>query len=104
MNFRIYVDADSDLWLIPRLRRDVLERGRTMESVLEQYLASVRPMHEAFVKPTQVNADLVAVNSGSLENLATLLDGVAADSFEMTVTPQEPGTTRQMLGSALPDS
>jgi len=101
MNFKIYVDADSDLRLIRRLRRDVLERGRTTESVVEQYLASVRPMYEAFVKPTRVNADLVVVNSGSLENLAMLLDGIAADSFEMTVRPQEAGSTRQILGSAL---
>jgi uridine kinase len=104
MNFRIYVDADSDLRLIRRLRRDVLERGRTMESVVEQYLASVRPMYEAFVKPTQVNADLVVVNSGSLEDLATLLDGIAADSFRNDGQTSRTRTTRQMLGSVLPVS
>lgn len=52
----IFVDAAADIRLIRRLTRDIKERGRTMESVLTQYLATVRPMHERYVEPSRSNA------------------------------------------------
>lgn len=55
----VYVDCPDDIRLIRRLRRDIAERGRTMESVLDQYLATVRPMHEQFVAPARARAGLV---------------------------------------------
>lgn len=58
-DLRIFVDADGDLRLLRRLRRDVLERGRTFESVLEQYEATVRPMHLRFVEPSKRYADII---------------------------------------------
>ncbi len=59
MDLRIYIDTESDLRLMRRLSRDILERGRTVESVLEQYLATVRPMHQQFVEPSKRYADLI---------------------------------------------
>lgn len=58
-DLRVYVQAPDDLRFIRRLRRDVAERGRTVESVILQYLASVRPMHEAHVAPSASRAHLV---------------------------------------------
>lgn len=58
-DLRVYVDAPDDVRLARRLRRDVRERGRSVEGVLDQYLATVRPMHLAHVEPSRVHADLV---------------------------------------------
>ena len=61
---RIFVDLDADLRYIRRLDRDVNERGRTVESVKEQYLATVRPMHEQFVEPSKKYASFVVSGEG----------------------------------------
>lgn len=66
MDFKVFVEADSDLRFIRRLRRDVFDRGRTIESIISQYLNTVRPMHEIYVQPTKEYADLVVNNNGSL--------------------------------------
>jgi len=59
MDLRIYIDTDSDLRFIRRLRRDIEERGRTVVSVTEQYLGTVRPMHLQFVEPSKRYADII---------------------------------------------
>ena len=59
MDVKVFVDADADTRFIRRLRRDVAERGRTMENVVEQYLGTVKPMHFDFVEPTKRYADLI---------------------------------------------
>jgi len=64
IDLRIYVDTPDDLRLARRLRRDVLERGRSVESVLEQYLATVRPAHYRFTFPAKFQADLVIADEG----------------------------------------
>lgn len=56
---KIYVDTDSDIRLLRRILRDVNERGRTLDSVLNQYTATVKPMHDAFVEPTKRFADII---------------------------------------------
>jgi uridine kinase len=61
---RIYVDADADIRFIRRLRRDVEERGRSVESVIHQYLESVRPMHLEFVEPSKRYADVIIPEGG----------------------------------------
>ena len=61
MDIKIFVDTDADVRLIRRIRRDVAKRGRSLDSVLGQYLATVKPMHEQFVEPSKKNADLVAL-------------------------------------------
>jgi len=68
MNLKVYVEADPDIRFIRRLRRDILERGRTVESVVTQYLETVRPMHQTYVEPTKAYADLVLDNNTSLEH------------------------------------
>ncbi len=64
MDIRIFVDVDADERFIRRLRRDTIERGRTMESVMEQYLGVVRPMHLQFVEPTKRYAHLIIPEGG----------------------------------------
>lgn len=61
---RLFVDADADIRFIRRLERDVNERGRTVESVIHQYLQSVRPMHLEFVEPSKRYADMIIPEGG----------------------------------------
>jgi uridine kinase len=61
---RIFVDTDADIRFIRRLRRDVAERGRTVESVIHQYLTTVRPMHLDFVEPSKRYADVIIPEGG----------------------------------------
>jgi uridine kinase len=62
---KVFVDADPDLRIIRRILRDVNERGRTLDGVVAQYLATVRPMHLAFVEPSKRHADLIVPEGGA---------------------------------------
>jgi len=64
MDIKLYVDADSDVRLIRRLRRDLTERGRSVDSILRQYEDSVRPMHQQFVEPLKRFADVIIPGGG----------------------------------------
>jgi uridine kinase len=64
LDIKVFVDADDDIRFIRRLRRDVAERARTMESVIDQYLATVKPMHLEFVEPTKRYADIIVPQGG----------------------------------------
>ena len=64
MDVKLYVDTDADLRFIRRLQRDIQERGRTMESVIHQYLTTVRPMHLEFVEPSKRYADIIIPSGG----------------------------------------
>ena len=67
MDIKIFVDTDADLRFIRRLGRDIRERGRTMESVVEQYLSTVRPMNLEFVEPSRRHADVIIPEGGHNE-------------------------------------
>jgi len=64
MDIKLYVDTDADLRIIRRLTRDISERGRTFDSVIEQYLNVVRPMHNQFIEPTKRYADIIIPEGG----------------------------------------
>lgn len=64
MDIKIFVDADDDIRFIRRLQRDTAERGRTVQSVIDQYLATVKPMHLEFVEPTKRYADVIIPQGG----------------------------------------
>lgn len=64
MDIKIFVDTDADIRILRRMRRDVHERNRTMESVMDQYLATVKPMHEAYVEPSKKYADIIIPEGG----------------------------------------
>ena len=67
MDIKIFVDTDADLRFIRRLVRDIEERGRTVESVIQQYRATVRPMHMEFVEPSKRYADIIIPEGGQNE-------------------------------------
>jgi len=62
---KVFVDADADIRLVRRIRRDTVVRGRTLESVLDQYLTTVQPMHLQFVEPSKRYADVIVPRGGS---------------------------------------
>lgn len=64
MDIKLFVDTDSDLRIIRRILRDINERGRSIESVVEQYLSVVRPMHNQFIEPTKRYADIIIPEGG----------------------------------------
>ncbi len=64
LDVKIFVDTDADIRFIRRLQRDIAERGRTMDSVIRQYLETVRPMHQQFVEPSKRYADIVIPEGG----------------------------------------
>ena len=70
MDIKIFVDTDADIRLCRRIKRDVNKRGRTLESVLEQYQSTVKPMHEKYVEPSKKYANLVVLEGG--KNLVAL--------------------------------
>ncbi len=70
MDIKIFVDTDADIRLCRRIKRDVNKRGRSMESVLEQYQQTVKPMHDQYVEPSKKFADLVVLEGG--KNLVAL--------------------------------
>lgn len=67
LDLKLFVDTPADLRFLRRLQRDITERGRTRESVIDQYLKTVRPMHEAFIEPTRRFADLIVPEGGRNE-------------------------------------
>jgi uridine kinase len=83
MDVRIYVDADADIRFIRRLRRDIVERGRTLDSVIQQYLGTVRPMHQEFVEPSKRHADVIVPRGGdnraAMEMIVSRIDALLRD-------------------------
>lgn len=63
-DIKLFVDTDADVRLLRRLKRDLIERGRTLESVEHQYLTTVKPMHELYVEPSKRRADLIIPEGG----------------------------------------
>jgi uridine kinase len=86
MDIKLFIDTDSDVRILRRLRRDLTERGRSFESVERQYLASVRPMHLEFVEPSKRYADLI-VPEGAENEVA--LDLVVARVEAMLVAADQ---------------
>lgn len=72
MDLKIYVETDADERILRRARRDMTERGRDLDSVINQYLSTVKPMHNAYVKPTKVFADII-LNGGKNEQAFLLV-------------------------------
>ena len=64
MDIKIFVDADADVRILRRIVRDVRDRGRSLDSVINQYLSTVKPMHEQFVEPSKRNADIIVPQGG----------------------------------------
>ncbi|MCH5331204.1 MAG: uridine kinase [Alistipes sp.] len=82
MDIKVYVDTDADVRLARRIMRDVKDRGRSMESVIQQYINTVKPMHEEFVEPSKKYADVIIPEGGFnsvalamlIQNIRSLID------------------------------
>lgn len=73
MDIKVFVDTDDDIRIIRRIQRDIKERGRTLDSVICQYLATVKPMYHQFVEPTKRYADIIVPEGGENEVAIDLL-------------------------------
>lgn len=85
LDMKIFVDTDSDVRILRRIARDVIDRGRTLESVIEQYLSTVKPMHEAFVEPSKKNADIIIPEGGN----NPIAYGIIIDKIEKHLSKNE---------------
>jgi uridine kinase len=82
MDVKVFVDTDDDTRFIRRLQRDISERGRTVQSVIDQYLSTVKPMHLEFVEPSKRYADIIIPQGGhnavAIDMLMTLIRSLTA--------------------------
>ncbi len=79
MDIKIFVDTDADVRILRRLERDVKERGRSIDSVIGQYLGTVKPMHEKFVEPSKKMADVIVLEGGrNAVALELIMNGIDA--------------------------
>jgi uridine kinase len=81
LDVKLYVETDADVRIIRRIRRDVVDRGRDLEGVVDQYLSTVKPMHEQFVAPTKKEAHLIipeGVNDTAVDLLRERVQGVVS--------------------------
>ena len=78
-DLRLYVETDADVRILRRLERDVIDRGRDLEGVIDQYLSTVKPMHEQFVEPTKKHADLIVPEGANSVAVNLLEERVRAE-------------------------
>ncbi len=95
LDIKVFVDTPDDIRFIRRLRRDVSERGRTVDSVIEQYLATVRPMHTQFVEPSKRVADVIIPEGGHNMVSIDLLSGKIRERLARERQPRR--TTAQLV-------
>ena len=77
MDIKVFVDTDADIRLARRILRDVRDRGRSMESVIDQYTTTVKPMHEEFVEPSKKHADVIIPEGGfNSVSVAMLIENI----------------------------
>lgn len=93
LDIKIFVDTDADIRFIRRLRRDIEERGRTVESVIQQYEATVRPMHIKFVEPSKRYADVIIPEGGFNFVAIDMIAGRIRNMLNMPENPPHPQET-----------
>ncbi|APC48183.1 uridine kinase [Virgibacillus halodenitrificans] len=86
MDIKVFVDTDADLRIIRRLLRDIKERGRTLDSVIDQYINNVRPSHLQFIEPTKRYADIIIPEGGqnlvAIDIMATKIENILSKNKE----------------------
>jgi len=99
LDVKIFVDTDPDIRLIRRLERDIRERGRTTEIVVNQYLTTVRPMHLEFVEPSKRYADVIVPEGGlnevAMEMVVARLEALLREMSEATGEEMQPSENEQ---------
>ncbi|KRN45205.1 uridine kinase [Limosilactobacillus ingluviei] len=88
MDIKVYVDADDDIRILRRIQRDMQERGRSLESIISQYLKTVKPMYHQFIEPTKRYADIIVPEGGenhvAIDILTTKVRDVLAKRGHLT--------------------
>ena len=85
MDIKIFVDTDADVRLCRRIQRDVRDRGRTIESVIDQYQTTIKPMHEKYVEPSKKHADIVVPEGGKNLVALAMIQGYISRYLEATI-------------------
>ncbi|ERH03521.1 MAG: uridine kinase [Halorubrum sp. J07HR59] len=105
LDLRLFVETDADVRILRRIQRDVIDRGRNLESVMDQYLSTVKPMHEQFIEPTKRHADLIipeGANSVAVnlleEKVRAEVEGEAIRSWDRETLEQHVTTDPGMQG------
>ncbi len=101
LDLRLYVETDADVRILRRIRRDVIERGRELEDVMDQYLSTVKPMHEQFIEPTKKHADLLIPEGANSVAVNLLEEKVKAEVAGDGTRTWERGAIEQELGGRL---
>jgi uridine kinase len=103
MDIKVFVDTDDDERFIRRMERDVRERGRSYESVVEQYLGSVKPMHLEFVEPSKRHADIIIPEGGHNRVAIDLFVTKLTSLLEQSRPPIDSGICNQQADQELPE-
>jgi uridine kinase len=98
MDLRVYVETDADVRILRRIRRDVVDRGRDLEGVIDQYLSTVKPMHEQFIEPSKKHADLIIPEGANSVAVNLLEEKVQAEVNGDATRTWERGAIEQELG------
>jgi uridine kinase len=101
LDLRLYVETDADVRILRRIERDVIERERDLEGVIDQYLSTVKPMHEQFIEPTKKHADLIipeGANSVAVELLEEKIHAEATGETTRTWERVDPEETPEIAG------
>ncbi len=101
LDLRLYVETDADVRILRRIRRDVIERGRELEDVIDQYLSTVKPMHEQFIEPSKKHADLIIPEGANSVAVNLLEEKVKAEVEGDGTRTWERGAIEQELGERL---
>jgi len=98
MDLRLFVETDADVRILRRIRRDVIDRGRDLEGVIEQYLSTVKPMHEQFIEPSKKHADLIIPEGANSVAVNLLEEKLRAEVDGESVRSWERGSLESKLG------
>ncbi|AEN05300.1 uridine kinase [Halolamina sp.] len=101
LDLRLYVETDADVRILRRIRRDVIDRGRELEDVIDQYLSTVKPMHEQFIEPSKKHADLIIPEGANSVAVNLLEETVKAEVEGDSTRTWERGSIEQELGERM---
>ena len=101
MDLRLYVETDADVRILRRIKRDVIQRGRELEDVIDQYLSTVKPMHEQFIEPTKKHADLIIPEGANSVAVNLLEEKIEAEIEGEGTRTWERGSIEQQLGERM---
>ncbi|MBZ6494303.1 uridine kinase [Natrinema longum] len=101
LDLRVYVMTDADVRILRRIERDVVERGRDLEGVIDQYLETVKPMHEQFVAPTKKQADVIIPEGANRVALDLLIEKIQSELSDDSQRPDDADRERSVADQSM---